>query len=685
MSSSAASSQLRHHRRRLPVGAEVREGSRGTHFRVWAPAARRVAVFLEGDGGERPLEAEEGGYFSGLVEGVGHGARYRFRLDGGEALPDPASRWQPEGPHGPSAVVDPGRYRWRDAGWRGVPRRGQVLYEMHVGTFTPEGTWRAAAAKLPFLAEVGITCVEMMPVNEFPGEFGWGYDGVNLFAPYHRYGGPDDLRSFVDEAHRHGIGVILDVVYNHLGPGGDDLLQAFSPDYFNPRYDTDWGEALNFDGPGCGPAREWVVANGVHWIAEYRFDGFRIDATQNIYDFDEGHEHVLAAFTRAAREAAAADGGREILVIGENEPQVMRLIRPRGEGGYGLDALWNDDFHHSAIVALTGRNEAYLTDHRGAPQEFVSAAKYGFLYQGQRYRWQGQPRGTTTEGLEPAQFVNFTQNHDQIANMGRGFRQHHVAGAGRNRAVTALLLLSPGTPLLFQGQEFGASQPFLFFLDNAHDPDQAEAVDKGRRREASQFLSLAEPELQAVLRRPDDPETFEMCKLDWAEAERHREHVLLHKDLLRLRREDATLVAARRPRDGGGRGCGVDGAVLGPDAFCLRFTGPGDDDRLLLVNLGADLELAVMPEPLLAPVAGTDWEVLWSSEHPSYGGIGAQHPRPDRVWVLPGHGALLLKPGPLLMERKTELQKALEKAEALREEREARAARAAARRGRRKG
>jgi 1,4-alpha-glucan branching enzyme len=298
----------------------------------------------------------------------------------------------------------------------------------------------------------------------------------------------------------------------------------------------------------------------VHWIAEYRFDGFRIDATQNVYDFDEGHEHILAEFARAARDAAAADGGREILLVGENEPQLMRLIRPREAGGYGLDALWNDDFHHCAIVALTGRSEAYLTDHRGSPQEFVSAAKYGFLYQGQRYRWQGQPRGTTTEGLEPAQFVNFTQNHDQVANMGRGLRQHHLAGAGRNRAVTALLLLSPGTPLLFQGQEFGASQPFLFFLDNADDPDQAEAVDKGRRKEVSQFLSLAEPEVQAVLRRPDDPETFRMCKLDWAEAERNREHVLLHKDLLRLRREDATLVAARRP----GTGAGAAAAWTGP-------------------------------------------------------------------------------------------------------------------------
>lgn len=639
--------------RRLPIGAEP--APHGVAFRVWAPDARRVTLALA-DGASHELEREPDGYHAAHVRDAAHGTRYRFRVDGGRLLPDPASRWQPEGPTGPSVVVDPGLYRWRDQGWRGVPRTGQVLYELHVGTFTPEGTWRAAAAKLPHLADVGITCIEMMPVNEFPGRFGWGYDGTNLFAPYHNYGEPDDLRFFVDEAHGLGIGVILDVVYNHLGPGGDDLLQAFARDYFNERYDTDWGEALNYDGRNCGPVREWVVANAVHWITEYHFDGFRIDATQNIYDFDEGHEHILAEFTRRAREAA---DGRAIFVVGENEPQIMRLVRPREEGGYGFDALWNDDFHHSAIVAIGGRNEAYLTDYRGAPQEFVSAAKHGFLYQGQRYRWQDQPRGTPTRGLEPASFVNFTQNHDQLANMGRGFRAHHIAGAARHRAMTALLLLMPGTPLLFQGQEFGASQPFNFFLDN-EDPEQAEIVDKGRRMEVSQFKSLAEPEVQAALRAPHDPATFMSCKLDWSEFERNAEHVRLHRDLLRLRREDASMREARRIHGG------VDGAVIGPEAFCLRFFGPANDDRLILINLGFDQELLIMPEPLLAPPLGTDWELLWSSEHPMYGGIGAQHPRPDRVWVLPGHGALLLRPGPAWEGRKTELQKALDKAEEVR-------------------
>jgi maltooligosyltrehalose trehalohydrolase len=642
-------------RRRLPVGAEP--FGNNVHFRVWAPAASRLAVVL-GDGAEASLTPEGDGYFSGSLSGIGHGQLYRYRLDDGEPLPDPVSRCQPEGPSGPSMVVDPGRYRWRDQAWRGVPREGQVLYELHVGTFTREGTWRAAAAHLPKLADIGITCIEMMPANEFPGRFGWGYDGVNLFAPYHRYGTPDDLRFLVDEAHSHGIGVILDVVYNHLGPGGD-FLRQFSSDYFNPRYDTDWGEALNFDGKNCAPVREWMIANGTYWVDEFHMDGFRIDATQNIYDFADSHEHILAEYARRAREAA---GGRKILVVGENEPQTTHLLRPCEEGGYGLDALWNDDFHHSAIVALAGRNEAYLTDHRGSPQEFVSAAKRGFLYQGQRYHWQKAPRGTPTAGLEPCQFVNFTQNHDQLANMGRGYRAHHIAGAGRYRAITALMALMPGTPMYFMGQEFGASQPFCYFLDS--DGERADLVDAGRRQEVAQFPSLATPEMQAVLRRPDDPATFAACKLDWAEFDRHREHVALNRDLLRLRREDPTLRAACCARGG------VDGAVLGPEAFCLRFFGPDGDDRLLLVNLGFDLELTIMPEPLLAPPEGADWELLWSSEHPSYGGIGAQAPAPDRPWVLPGRGALLLRPGAPWPGRKSELDKALEMAAEIRARRE---------------
>jgi maltooligosyltrehalose trehalohydrolase len=399
--------------------------------------------------------------------------------------------------------------------------------------------------------------------------------------------------------------------------------------------------------------REWVVATGRYWVEEFHVDGFRVDATQNIYDFRTPGEHVLAAFAREARAAAAP---RTILVIGENEPQTTHILRPPDEAGFGFDMLWNDDFHHSAVVALTGRREGYLTDHRGAPQEFVSAARRGFLYQGQRYGWQDMPRGTATTGLAPCQFVAFLENHDQVANMGRGLRMNRLAGPARLRAMTALMLLGPATPMLFQGQEWGSTAPFWFFLDN--EGERADQVDAGRRGEVRQFKSLAEDEVQAVLPRPEARTTFARCKLDWTERDRRPQLTALHADLLRLRREDEALRAARRHADG------TDGAVLGPEAFCLRFFGNASDDRLLLVNLGADLELAAMPEPLLAPPAGHDWELLWSSEHPAYGGTGAQHPRPEAPWVLPGRGAILLRPGAPSPARQTEEEKALAEAAA---------------------
>jgi maltooligosyltrehalose trehalohydrolase len=635
--------------RRLPIGAEVQPD--GVHFRVWAPSADQLTV-VTADPREQPLKRDPEGYFAGFVPGLGHGDRYRYRLDRGEPLPDPASRCQPQGPLGPSMVVDPGRYRWGDAGWAGVSRFGQVVCELHVGTFTQEGTWRAASERLPHLADVGITVIEMMPVNEFAGRFGWGYDGVDLFAPTRLYGEPDDLRAFVDAAHAQGIGVILDVIYNHLGPVGN-ILKSFAPSYFSERYCTEWGETLNFDGPGCLPVREFVVANACCWVDEFHLDGFRIDATQNIYDFDEDHEHILAEIARRARETA---GRRELLIIGENEPQIARLVRPRDQGGHGLDALWNDDFHHSAVVAFTGRHEAYYTDHGGRPQEFVSAAKHGFLFQGQRYRWQQQARGTPTRDLGPERFVNFIENHDQLANSGNGRRLHRTTDPGSYRAMTALLLLMPGTPMLFQGQEFASSAPFHYFAD--FDGELAEKVDRGRREFVAQFPSLARPEVQETLPRPDDPETFAGCKLDWSEVETHHETVALHRDLLRLRREDPTLRLQERG--------GIDGAVLGENAFVLRFFGPAEDDRLLLVNLGVDLELHAMPEPLLAPPEGHDWRLLWSSEHPAYGGSGAPAPSPDEAWVLPGHAALVMTPGPASPSRKSELQKALDLAARIR-------------------
>ena len=617
-------------RRRLPVGAEVQRGA-GTHFRVWAPAPRELSLIVEqpdGDEHDVALVQEPGGYYSALVPGIGPGTRYRYRLDG-KPLADPASRFQPDGPFGPSEVVDPARFNWTDAGWRGIRLEGQVLYEMHVGTFTAEGTWRSAMERLPHLVQTGITTVEVMPVAEFPGRFGWGYDGVLLYAPTRLYGTPDDFRGFVDRAHAFGLGVILDVVYNHLGPSGC-VVQEYSPAYFSRSYDLGWGDALNFDGQYSAPVRELFIENAGYWIDEFHLDGLRLDATQAIHD--RSPEQLVAAVTARAR-AAAAD--RTIIVVAENKRQEASMARPWNEDGFGLDALWNDDFHHSAVVAVTGRNEAYYSDYRGAPQEFISAAKYGFLFQGQRYAWRKQPRGSRTDGLPPAAFVVFTENHDQVANSGDGLRLHARTSAGSYRALTALILLFPGTPMLFQGQEFGASSPFLYFAD--HEGDLAAAVRKGRAEFLTQFPSLASPGAQAQLPAPDDPATFERCKLHWDERDLHVTHRRLHQDLIALRRTDA---AFRRQKAGA-----VDGAVLAAEAFVLRYTAASpEDERLLLVNFGIGLAVGAFAEPLVAAPQGYGWRVRWSSEGLVYGGVGVPPVVSGDGWRIPGHSATVLAP-----------------------------------------
>jgi len=425
-----------------------------------------------------------------------------------------------------------------------------------------------------------------MPVADFCGRFGWGYDGVDLFAPTRLYGTPDDFRAFVDHAHACGLAVILDVVYNHLGPDGA-YLREFSAEYYTDRYKNEWGEPINFDGPGATAVREFFVANAAYWVDEFHIDGLRLDATQQI--FDASPVNVQVEITRAVRDAAR---GRETLVIAENEPQHVKLVKPASEGGYGMDALWNDDFHHSATVALTGRNEAYYSDYFGGAQELLSEVKWGYLYQGQRYKWQGKRRGTPAFGLAPAAFVNYIQNHDQVANSAFGRGVHELASAGRYRAMTALLLLAPGTPMLFQGQEFAASAPFLFFAD--HKPELAKLVCDGRREFVSQFPSVASKEVLERLPNPCSEESFVRSKLDLSERETHAQAYALHRDLLRLRREEAAFRAQRRG--------GMDGAVLGEDAFVLRYFGAtSDDDRLVIVNLGRDLHYFPSPEPLLAP------------------------------------------------------------------------------------
>jgi maltooligosyltrehalose trehalohydrolase len=618
--------------RRLPIGAEIVPG--GAHFRVWAVRPQAISVVLldrsdENPIGESALEAEGNGYFSAFVPDVKAGDLYAFRLDGQSTIyPDPASRFQPRGPFGPSEVVDPDGFVWNDGAWQGIPETGRVIYEMHVGTFTREGNFAAASQQLDELAELGITVVEMMPVADFAGAFGWGYDGVNLFAPSRLYVSPSDFRHFVDRAHRLGIGVILDVVYNHLGPAGQHL-GCYSDQYFTDRYKTDWGAAIRFDGPGAAPVREYFIANAGYWIAEFHLDGLRLDATQNIYDTSE--DHILAAITRQVRAVAAS---RATLLVAENEPQNTQLVRPQEWGGYGLDAIWNDDFHHAAMVLLSGHHEAYYSDYRGTPQEFISAVKYGYLYQGQWHGWQKKRRGRPALDLPPTAFVCYLQNHDQIANSARGLRCHALASPGRYRAMTTLLLLIPSTPMLFQGQEFASSRPFYYFA--AHAGEQARLVREGRATFLSQFPSFQSPELQASLPDPADRNTFEQCKLDFSERKAHEETYRLHCDLLRLRRMDPVFQSQRPAK--------VDGAVLGPEAFVLRFFGEGGDDRLLLVNFGADLHLAPAPEPLLAPPAEKSWKVLWSSESIVYGGSGTPPMDAEGAWTIVGQAAIVMAP-----------------------------------------
>lgn len=620
--------------RRYPVGAEVQEKG-GVHFRVWAPASAGVSILLAEnanmDGAEvYPLEAEGDGYYSEFLPEARTGQCYQFKLSTG-AFPDPASRFQPIGPHGPSQIVDPSSFDWTDADWSGVSRERNVIYELHIGTFTPEGNWAAAIERLPYLAELGVTLLEIMPVADFPGEFGWGYDGVNLFAPTRLYGSPDDFRRFVDRAHRLGMGVILDVVYNHFGPDGC-YLRDFSPNYFSTRYKNEWGEPINFDGEESGPVREYFIANAAYWIREFHLDGLRFDATQQI--FDASSEPIIGVISRAARKAA---GNRQIFLVGENEPQDARLVCDERSGG--LDALWNDDFHHSAIVSLTGRSEAYYTDYHGRPQEFIAAAKWGFLFQGQRYRWQKQPRGRPALMCKPWQFVHFIENHDQVANSLGSKRPSAHASPAHLRAMTGLVLLMPGTPMLFQGQEFGATTPFHYFAH--HGGELARMVSKGRQEFVCQFPSMAAALKVERLPAADARETFDASKLDWTCMERgaHRQALAMHRELIRIRNEDPVLAEIEHGT--------YDGAVLSADAFLLRYFSEEHGDRLLLVNFGGMLRLDPAPEPLLAPPCAGDWKLVWSSEDPAYGGGGtpALNWREDN-WILPPRAALFLTEEP---------------------------------------
>lgn len=610
-------------KRKFPIGAEIIPNL-GVHFRIWAPDHKKVELVIEKGGAQRlfvKMKSEKNGYFSVLTDKAKEGTHYSFKLSNSQrTFPDPASRYQPFGPMGSSSVINP-HFPWKDKQWRGVGTQGHVIYELHIGTFTEEGTFASATKEIPRLKELGITLIEMMPVADFIGHFGWGYDGVNHFAPSHLYGKPNDLKEFINQAHLNGMGVILDVVYNHLGPEGNSITQ-FSKDYLSEEYKTDWGKAINFDHP---ESRNYFLTNADYWIEEFHFDGLRIDATPLF--FSSTSMHILEDLSRVVKKKRK----RKTIIIGENEPQNTKLLRSYREGGYGFDMLWNDDFHHSAYVRLTGKREAYCTDYLGAPQEFLSSVKYGFLYQGQYYNWQKKTRGISNFKLPPESFINFLENHDQVANMG-GKRIHQKSDYGNYKALVALLLLSPNTPLIFQGQEFNSTQPFHYFSD--HSPELGILISKGRKKELSQFPTLATFEASEKLPDPENPSTFTRSKLQQKDLSNGTQMHLLFSNLIKLRQNDPVFKKMQQIK--------IDGAVLGNDCFILRYFGEKEGDRLLIINFGSDYEFNPAPEPLLAPNEGNKLELEWSSESVQYGGEGTP-PINIPFWKLLGHSAIVLK------------------------------------------
>jgi len=502
-------------------------------LRVWAPGAQRVEVVI----GARRLEmtAGAGGYWEVDAPEAAAGVDYAFAVDGGEPLPDPRSAWQPGGVHRASRVVDHGAFAWTDAKWRGGPLGAAVIYELHVGTFTPRGTFDAAIERLDHLVELGVTHVELMPVAEFPGDHGWGYDGVDLYAPHHAYGGPDGLKRLVDACHERGLAVILDVVYNHLGPSGS-YVARFGP-YFTRRHVTPWGEAVNLDGRGSDEVRRFFCDNAIAWLRDYHLDGLRVDAVHAIIDTSAVHFLEQLAAEVHALEARL---GRHLIVIAESDLNDPRVVRAPEVGGYGMDAQWNEDFHHALYAMLTGERRGYYADF-GRMADVAAAIERGFVYDGCYSRYRGRAHGRPASDLPGHRFVGCLQNHDQVGNRARGERLGHLVSSGLCAIGAALVVTSPFVPMLFQGEEWGASSPFLYFTDHS-EPELAEAVRNGRRADLAAFgWDVGDvPDPQAR-------ETFERSKLVWAEREREPHAALLdwHRRLIRLRQTSPVLADGR--------------------------------------------------------------------------------------------------------------------------------------------
>lgn len=584
-------------------GAEV-VGSDGVRYRTWAEH-ERVDVLIVDRAGKTlrvvPMVCEAGGYFVGYDGSGRAGDLYRYRLNGGDDWPDPASRFQPFGVHGASMVVDPTQFQWRDEDRPRPTFEELIIYELHIGCFTPRGTFRAAIEKLPHLVQLGVTAIEVMPVGDFPGERNWGYDGVMLYAPARAYGTPDDFRALVDAAHAHGLAVILDVVYNHFGPDGN-YTSLYHSGYQTPKHKTPWGDAFDLEREAV---RAFFTENAPYWMREFHIDGFRLDATHEIYDPTE--HHLLSEIAERVHDL----GG---FVIAEDDRNNPGLLTPQPDGGLGFDGAWADDFHHVVRVMLTGDREGYFSNFRGTVEELAQTITHGWLYRGQETLAGREPRGGNPAALHPQQFIYCISNHDQVGNRAFGERLSSIISPAAYRAASALLCLVPETPMLFMGQEWAASTPFQYFTE--HNEELGRAVTKGRRQEFHHFSAFADPAAREKIPDPQAESTFLNSKLQWAgiTTDEHGKVLQLYREFLELRR---TRHAFRNRSRDSFLVSQLDGMIA------ILFGAPGEYSFSVIVDLIGNHVMPNLDDARLAPGGGRDWRPVLSSNEARFGGDGA--------------------------------------------------------------
>jgi maltooligosyltrehalose trehalohydrolase len=605
--------------RLVSQGAELQ--GEGVLFRTWATGKKNLSVVVLGDHEnvvrEIPMEREASGYYSAIDPAASPGTLYKYRLDN-NVVPDLASRFQPQGVHGPSQVVDGHSFGWTDSEWKPTALHELVIYELHVGTFTREGTFEAIAARFDYLKGIGVNAIELMPIADFAGDRNWGYDGVSIYAPSRAYGKPDDLRTLVNVAHQAGLTVILDVVYNHLGPDGN-YMGVYSDHYFNASHHTPWGAAFNLDGPDAAPVRNHFAENPLYWVNEFHIDGFRLDATHAIPD--DSPKHLIQEIA----ERIQALGG---LVICEDPRNERKLLLPREQGGYGCDAVWADDFHHVVRVQMTKENEGYMAYFKGTMEELVKTMREGWLFTGELQK-DGIPRGTTGADLEPEHFVHCISNHDQVGNRAYGERLNQLISPAAYRAASALLLMEPYTPMFFMGQEWAASTPFLYFTD--HHDELGKGVTEGRRKEFAEFSDFRDPAKRALIPDPQKLATFTNSKLDWTELEGqpNLEALRLYRDFLRFRRDNLT--DRRRGR--------WQVEQVSRTAIAIRYRRKATGDILVVAQLLKNETILELEEnELLRPGKGRTWKFVISTNEKIYGGTEAGHFDRD------GHQVALTEP-----------------------------------------